>query len=52
MLEDLIMSLPGVKKLAKYWICCMRLEPMGHLGKLIAVYEEAILAGAMVSNFS
>ncbi|NXR83091.1 CKAP2 protein, partial [Pycnonotus jocosus] len=47
MLEDLIMSLPGVKKLAKYWICCMRLEPMGHLGKLIAVYEEAILAGAM-----
>ncbi|NWZ44096.1 CKAP2 protein, partial [Brachypodius atriceps] len=46
-LEDLIMSLPGVKKLAKYWICCMRLEPVGHLGKLIAVYEEAILAGAM-----
>ncbi|NWY23931.1 CKAP2 protein, partial [Pheucticus melanocephalus] len=47
MLEDLIHSIPGVKKLAKYWICCMRLEQMGQLGKLIAVYEEAILAGAM-----
>ncbi|NXD95110.1 CKAP2 protein, partial [Chaetorhynchus papuensis] len=46
-LEDLIQSIPGVKKLAKYWICCMRLEQMGHLEKLIAVYEEAILAGAM-----
>ncbi|NWW65699.1 CKAP2 protein, partial [Ifrita kowaldi] len=47
MLDDLIQSIPGVKKLAKYWICCMRLEQMGHLEKLIAVYEEAILAGAM-----
>ncbi|NWU42292.1 CKAP2 protein, partial [Hylia prasina] len=47
MLEDLIQSIPGVKKLAKYWICCMRLGHMGHLGKLFAVYEEAILAGAM-----
>ncbi|NXO35288.1 CKAP2 protein, partial [Locustella ochotensis] len=47
MLEDLIQSTPGVKKLAKYWICCMRLGHMGHLGKLIALYEEAILAGAM-----
>ncbi|NWW07280.1 CKAP2 protein, partial [Oreocharis arfaki] len=47
MLEDLIQSIPGVKKLAKYWICCMRLEHMGPLEKLIAVYEEAILAGAM-----
>ncbi|NWR50802.1 CKAP2 protein, partial [Regulus satrapa] len=47
MLEDLIHSIPGVKKLAKYWICCMRLEQMGHLGNLIAVYEEAILARAM-----
>ncbi|NXM23070.1 CKAP2 protein, partial [Ploceus nigricollis] len=47
MLEDLIHSIPGVKKLAKYWICCMRLEQAGHLGKLIAVFEEAILAGAM-----
>ncbi|NXK62329.1 CKAP2 protein, partial [Sylvietta virens] len=47
MLEDLIQSNPGVKKLAEYWICCMGLERVGHLGKLIAVYEEAILAGAM-----
>ncbi|NWX63879.1 CKAP2 protein, partial [Promerops cafer] len=47
MLEDLIQSIPGVKKLSKYWICCMRLEQMGDLGKLIAVYEEAILAGAI-----
>ncbi|NXO61818.1 CKAP2 protein, partial [Phainopepla nitens] len=46
MLEELIQSIPGVTKLAKYWICCMRLERTGHLGKLIAVYEEAILAGA------
>ncbi|KAM9652568.1 cytoskeleton-associated protein 2 isoform 1-T1 [Morphnus guianensis] len=47
MLEDLTRSIPGAKKLAKYWICCMRLEQMGPLEKLIAVYEEAILAGAM-----
>lgn len=52
MLEDLIQGIPGVKKLAKYWICCMRLEQTGHLGNLIAVYEEAILAGAKVSKFS
>ncbi|NXT84659.1 CKAP2 protein, partial [Zapornia atra] len=47
MLEDLTQNIPGAKKLAKYWICCMRLEQMGPLEKLIAVYEEAILAGAM-----
>ncbi|NWI85047.1 CKAP2 protein, partial [Pitta sordida] len=47
MLEDLMQTIPGVKKLAKYWICWMRLEQMGPLEKLIAVYEEAILAGAM-----
>ncbi|XP_068786030.1 cytoskeleton-associated protein 2 isoform X2 [Struthio camelus] len=47
MLEDLIKNIPGAKKLAKYWICCMRLEQMGPLEKLIVVYEEAILAGAM-----
>ncbi|XP_071594521.1 cytoskeleton-associated protein 2 isoform X1 [Heliangelus exortis] len=47
MLEDLTQSIPGAKKLAKYWICCMRLEQMGPLEKLIAVFEEAILAGAM-----
>ncbi|XP_074011852.1 cytoskeleton-associated protein 2 isoform X2 [Numenius arquata] len=47
MLEDLTLSIPGAKKLAKYWICCMRLKQKGPLEKLIAVYEEAILAGAM-----
>ncbi|XP_069737794.1 cytoskeleton-associated protein 2 isoform X2 [Phaenicophaeus curvirostris] len=46
-LEDLTQSIPGAKKLAKYWICCMRLAQMGPLEKLIAVYEDAILAGAM-----
>ncbi|NWQ65160.1 CKAP2 protein, partial [Neopipo cinnamomea] len=47
MLEDLTQSIPGVKKLAKYWICWMHLEQRVSLEKLIAVYEEAILAGAM-----
>ncbi|XP_067145768.1 cytoskeleton-associated protein 2 isoform X1 [Apteryx mantelli] len=47
MLEDLIKNIPGAKKLAKYWICCMHLEQMGPLEKLIVVYEEAVLAGAM-----
>ncbi|NXK17011.1 CKAP2 protein, partial [Arenaria interpres] len=47
MLEDLTLSTPAAKKLAKYWICCMRLKQKGPLEKLIAVYEEAILAGAM-----
>ncbi|KAM4684258.1 cytoskeleton-associated protein 2 [Amazona ochrocephala] len=47
MLEGLTQSIPETKKLAKYWICCMRLEQMGPLEKLIAVYEEAILAGAV-----
>ncbi|NXA48430.1 CKAP2 protein, partial [Nothocercus julius] len=46
-LEDLIKNIPGAKKLAKYWICCMHLEQMGPIEKLIEVYEEAILAGAM-----
>lgn len=52
MLECLTQSIPEAKKLAKYWICCMRLEQMGPLEKLIAVYEEAILAGAVVSSLS
>ncbi|XP_015707362.1 cytoskeleton-associated protein 2 isoform X2 [Coturnix japonica] len=47
MLEELIGSIPGAKKLAKYWICWMRLEQMGPPEKLVAGYEEAILAGAM-----
>ncbi|NWI10722.1 CKAP2 protein, partial [Crypturellus soui] len=47
MLEDLIKNIPEAKKLAKYWICCMCLEQKGPIEKLIEVYEEAILAGAM-----
>ncbi|XP_035398321.1 cytoskeleton-associated protein 2 isoform X2 [Cygnus atratus] len=47
MLQDLIQSAPGAKKLAKYWICWMHLERTGPPEKIIAVYEEAILAGAM-----
>ncbi|XP_035179608.1 cytoskeleton-associated protein 2 isoform X2 [Oxyura jamaicensis] len=47
MLQDLIQSTPGAKKLAKYWICWMHLERRGPPEKLFAVYEEAILAGAM-----
>ncbi|KFQ19037.1 Cytoskeleton-associated protein 2, partial [Merops nubicus] len=46
MLEDLTHRIPGAKKLAKYWVCWMRLEQMGPPEKVIAVFEEAILAGA------
>ncbi|NXG20083.1 CKAP2 protein, partial [Grallaria varia] len=46
MLEDLMQNIPGVKKLTKYWICCMRLEQMSPPEKLLTVYEAAILAGA------
>ncbi|XP_067419159.1 cytoskeleton-associated protein 2 [Emydura macquarii macquarii] len=46
MLKKLIQSVPDAKKLAKYWVCHMRLEQMGPIEKIIAVYEEAILAGA------
>uniref|UniRef100_A0A8C8SF33 Cytoskeleton associated protein 2 n=1 Tax=Pelusios castaneus TaxID=367368 RepID=A0A8C8SF33_9SAUR len=46
MLEKLVQSVPDAKKLAKYWVCRMRLEQMGPIEKVIAVYEEAILAGA------
>ncbi|XP_015284535.1 PREDICTED: cytoskeleton-associated protein 2 [Gekko japonicus] len=45
-LEELIRSVPDAKKLAKYWVCRMRLEQLGTLEKVMAVYEEAILAGA------
>uniref|UniRef100_A0A8C4VUZ0 Cytoskeleton associated protein 2 n=2 Tax=Gopherus evgoodei TaxID=1825980 RepID=A0A8C4VUZ0_9SAUR len=46
MLEKLIQSVPDAKKLAKYWVCRMRLEQLGPIEKIIAVYEEAVLAGA------
>ncbi|XP_054838567.1 cytoskeleton-associated protein 2 [Eublepharis macularius] len=45
-LEELILSVPEAKKLAKYWVCRMHLEQLGTLEKVMAVYEEAILAGA------
>ncbi|XP_065586353.1 cytoskeleton-associated protein 2 [Cyrtonyx montezumae] len=47
MLEELSENIPGAKKFPKYWICWMRLEQMGPPEKLVAGYEEAILAGAM-----
>ncbi|NXJ11213.1 CKAP2 protein, partial [Odontophorus gujanensis] len=47
MLEELSENIPGAKKLPKYWICWMHLEQMGPPEKLVAGYEEAILAGAM-----
>ncbi|KAM9172141.1 cytoskeleton-associated protein 2 isoform 2-T2 [Pangshura tecta] len=46
MLEKLIQSVPDAKKLAKYWVCRMRLEQRDAIEKIVAVYEEAILAGA------
>ncbi|XP_048355444.1 cytoskeleton-associated protein 2 [Sphaerodactylus townsendi] len=45
-LEELIQSIPDAKRLAKYWVCRMRLEQLGTLEKVMTVYEEAILAGA------
>ncbi|XP_019380835.1 PREDICTED: cytoskeleton-associated protein 2 isoform X1 [Gavialis gangeticus] len=45
-LDNLIQCVPKAKKIAKYWVCQMRLEQTGPIEKIIAVYEEAILAGA------
>ncbi|XP_032352118.1 cytoskeleton-associated protein 2 isoform X2 [Camelus ferus] len=46
-LNDLIKNIPDAKKLVKYWICLARLEPItGPIENIIAIYEEAILAGA------
>ncbi|XP_077168354.1 cytoskeleton-associated protein 2 [Paroedura picta] len=45
-LEELVRTIPDAKKFAKYWVCRMRLEQLGTLEKVMAVYEEAILAGA------
>ncbi|NXY91112.1 CKAP2 protein, partial [Alcedo cyanopectus] len=47
MLADLTHVIPGAKKLGRYWTCCMRLEQKGPLEKLFAVYDEAVLSGAM-----
>ncbi|XP_063171493.1 cytoskeleton-associated protein 2 [Candoia aspera] len=45
-LEKLIVSVPDVKKLAKYWVCQMRLEQFCSMEKVISIYEKAIQAGA------
>uniref|UniRef100_A0A8D0GB31 Cytoskeleton-associated protein 2 C-terminal domain-containing protein n=1 Tax=Sphenodon punctatus TaxID=8508 RepID=A0A8D0GB31_SPHPU len=47
-LEQLIQKVPDAKKLAKYWVCRVRLGQLGPIEKIIAIYEEAILAGAQV----
>ncbi|XP_058404065.1 cytoskeleton-associated protein 2 isoform X1 [Diceros bicornis minor] len=46
-LNDLIKNIPDAKKLVKYWICLARIEPLtSPIENIIAIYEEAILAGA------
>ncbi|KAJ6659231.1 hypothetical protein lerEdw1_019277 [Lerista edwardsae] len=49
-LEELIMKFPDAKKFAKYWVCRMRLEQHRSSEKIIAIYEEAILAEAQPKN--
>ncbi|XP_038184067.1 cytoskeleton-associated protein 2 [Arvicola amphibius] len=46
-LNDLISNIPDAKKLVKYWICLVRLEPItSPIENIISIYEKAILAGA------
>ncbi|CAO2611617.1 Cytoskeleton-associated protein 2 [Lemmus lemmus] len=46
-LNDLIHNIPDAKKLVKYWICLVRLEPItSPIENIISIYEKAILAGA------
>ncbi|XP_060642770.2 cytoskeleton-associated protein 2 isoform X2 [Anolis sagrei] len=45
-LETLILTIPNAKKLAKYWVCQMRLEQFRSIEKVLCIYENAILAGA------
>ncbi|XP_044521993.1 cytoskeleton-associated protein 2 [Gracilinanus agilis] len=46
-LKELIVKIPDAKKLVKYWVCLARLEPVtSPIENIIAIYEEAILAGA------
>ncbi|XP_001378187.1 cytoskeleton-associated protein 2 isoform X1 [Monodelphis domestica] len=46
-LKELIVKIPDAKKLVKYWVCLARLEPItSPIENIIAIYEEAILAGA------
>ncbi|XP_044105584.1 cytoskeleton-associated protein 2 isoform X1 [Neovison vison] len=46
-LNDLIKNIPDAKKLVKYWICLVRIEPLtSPVENIITIYEKAILAGA------
>ncbi|XP_047579252.1 cytoskeleton-associated protein 2 isoform X1 [Lutra lutra] len=46
-LNDLIKNIPDAKKLVKYWICLVRIEPLtSPIENIITIYEKAILAGA------
>lgn len=46
-LNDLIHNIPDAKKLVKYWICLVRIEPItSPMENIISIYEKAILAGA------
>ncbi|KAK2090259.1 Cytoskeleton-associated protein 2 [Saguinus oedipus] len=46
-LNDLIKNIPDAKKLVKYWVCLVCMEPItGSVENIIAIYEKAILAGA------
>uniref|UniRef100_A0A8C6QIF8 Cytoskeleton associated protein 2 n=1 Tax=Nannospalax galili TaxID=1026970 RepID=A0A8C6QIF8_NANGA len=46
-LNDLIQNIPDAKKLVKYWICLVRIEPItSPIENIISIYEKAILAGA------
>ncbi|XP_042303057.1 cytoskeleton-associated protein 2 isoform X2 [Sceloporus undulatus] len=45
-LQKLILQVPDAKKLAKYWVCQMRLEQFRSTEKVLGIYESAILAGA------
>ncbi|XP_035153036.3 cytoskeleton-associated protein 2 isoform X1 [Callithrix jacchus] len=46
-LNELIKNIPDAKKLVKYWICLVRMEPItSPVENIIAIYENAILAGA------
>ncbi|KAH0621919.1 hypothetical protein JD844_023667, partial [Phrynosoma platyrhinos] len=49
-LEKLILQVPDAKKLAKYWVCQMRLEQFRSTEKVLGIYESAILAGAQPKN--
>ncbi|KAL1773015.1 Cytoskeleton-associated 2 [Sigmodon hispidus] len=46
-LNDLVHNIPDAKKLVKYWVCLVRIEPItSPVENIISIYEKAILAGA------